>query len=129
MLNSTPKRVTVLGTDNGDGTITGVTSGTSLIVDLTFWSTLTIWIRGVGTIGGGTLITEEADMTPAEQLENTYNGTWSQLQSQAASAVTGGAQIAIHIGPNSYRFVRVRISSNITGGGTVYVVVTGSVTA
>ena len=45
MLNSIPIRVLMLGTDNGDGTITGVTTGTSDAIDLTNWATVTAWYR------------------------------------------------------------------------------------
>ncbi len=87
---------------------------------------LTIVIQGTGTTSGGTLTIEEAlynidipsdgfPITPA------YSGTWSTIGAVInASDVSGGKQEVIHA-EGSFWAVRVRISSNITGGGTVTV--------
>jgi hypothetical protein len=71
-------------------------------------------VRGAGTISGGTIIIEEA-------LSPDYTGTWSQIQSIAASGLTGGAEQVIHLIDSTISAVRARISSNITGGGSVSV--------
>jgi len=75
----------------------------------------TVVLQSTGTTSGGTVIIEEAYYDPNGP---TYAGTWSQLQSVAASSFTGGAQIAYHF-TGSFWAVRVRISADITGGGSV----------
>ena len=119
----TNARVLLLGTEvtlDAFGTptyaITGVTTGTSLPMDCALHGLLTIYLRSIGTTSGGTILIEEADWGPNE---NIYSGTWSQLASLAASSFTGGTQLATHITDASYGWVRVRISSAITGGGTI----------
>lgn len=71
-----------------------------------------------GTTSGGTIITEEAN-SPS------YTGTWSQIHSQAASGFSGGAQLCVHVQIGAGAWVRQRISSDITGGGTLTSTVSG----
>ena len=96
-----------------------VTSGTSIPIEVQGRDEVTIYFTSTGTTSGGTLLIEEADYDPNQ--EPVYGGTWSQIASVAASGFTGGAQQAYHISPTSYTAVRVRISSTISGGGTVKV--------
>ena len=94
--------------------LSAATTGTGTSVNIPISSNNPrINVRGVGTISGGTLILEEAS-SPA------YTGTWSQLLSITASALTGGAEQVVHI-LGTLGAVRGRISSNITGGGSVTV--------
>jgi hypothetical protein len=79
---------------------------------------VTFWFTSEGTTSGGTILLEEADLA-------SYTGTWSLLATQAASGFTGGAKLAVHIRLGSGAFVRARISSAITGGGTATVTLTG----
>jgi len=114
-----PDRMWLLGSDSvvaGALTVTGVTTGTSQPIDYKAHGIITIYLRSVGTTSGGTVLIEEADWGPFEQP---YSGTWSQIASIAASTFTGGAQIAYHVTDSSYGWLRVRISSAITGGGTI----------
>jgi hypothetical protein len=114
---TSPARVLLLGIDVA-GTITGVTTGTSQPIAMQRPGSLSIYLTSIGTTSGGTVLTEEADYDPDK--DNPYSGTWSTISSVAASTFTGGAQVAIHIvGPVAYGFIRVRISSAITGGGTI----------
>lgn len=71
-------------------------------------------VRGAGVITGGTIIIEEA-------LDPAYAGTWSQIQSVSASGLSGGAEQVIHLVDVTLSAVRARISSDITGGGSVSV--------
>lgn len=112
----TATRVLLLGVENADGTVTGVTTGTSQPIDMSLHGIVSVYLRSVGTTSGGTILIEEADWGSQEQP---YSGTWSQIASISASALTGGAQLAEHIGDSAYRYLRVRISSPITGGGTI----------
>ncbi len=119
-MQSAPARIVLLGTDNqdGSGSVTGVTTGTSRPVQVQNQGIGTFYVRGIGTTSGGTILIEEADWGPQEPP---YTGTWSQIASIAASSVTGNQQLATHPENSVYGWVRARISSPITGGGTVYV--------
>ena len=109
--------VPLLGTFNQDGTVTGITATqASQPIQADNRGLVTVFLRSVGATTGGTVLIEEADWGP---LELPYSGTWSTVLSQAASGFTGGAQLAYHPPVGSYRYVRVRISSAITGGGTI----------
>ena len=118
MAHTAPQRKLLLGTENTDGTATGVTTGTSPWVQADASGLVTIYFRSVGTTSGGTVLIEEADWGP---FEPPYSGTWSQVQSQAASGFTGTAQLAVHVTLSAFAYFRVRISSTITGGGTILV--------
>ena len=73
-----------------------------------------------GTTSAGALVIEESDQSP-------YTGTWSQIGATVnASAFTGGAKQVIHVRLGAGIFLKVRIATTITGGGTVTVTVTGS---
>lgn len=113
-----PSRVMLLGSSSG-GTVTGVTSGTSQAINRLGAEEISLYVRGSGTISGGTLLIEEADYGDDEPP---YSGTWSQLVSVACSDVTGGAQKGVHLSLGAYGYLRARISSAVTGGGTIAVV-------
>lgn len=119
MPTTASSRILFLGTENADSSVTGVTVGTSIPLARPTDGTLTFYLRSIGTTSGGTILIEEADWGDREAP---YSGTWSQIASIAASSFTGGAQTAYHINSdNSFRYVRVRISAAITGGGSVLV--------
>lgn len=107
------RQILLLGSESG-GTYTGVTTGTSQPIDSRNVDELVITFESVGTTSGGTLLIEEAS-------RRDYSGTWSQIASVAASSFTGTAQLAYHISPSKFAWLRVRISSDITGGGKVLV--------
>lgn len=118
-MNVAPTRILLLGTESSDGTVTGVTALQSCQpLYMPNFGIVTVFLRSVGTTSGGTVLIEEADWGT---LEAPYSGTWSQLASIAASTFTGGAQAAYHITNSAYGYMRVRISSAITGGGTILV--------
>jgi hypothetical protein len=112
-----PARVLLLGTDTA-GTIVGVTTGASIPVNLQAPGSLSIYLTSIGTTSGGTILIEEADYD--QDKDAPYTGTWGTIQTISASTFTGGAQLPVHVvGPVAYGFIRVRISSAITGGGTI----------
>lgn len=82
---------------------------------------VTFALQSTGTTSGGAITLEEAYFDPAVLAGEDYTGTWSTIGTAiSASTFTGGAQVIVHaIG--SYWAVRARISSNITGGGSVSV--------
>lgn len=88
---------------------------------------LTVVVEATGTITGGAISIEEAywkDDAPP------YSGTWSVIKSlTGATDFTSNAQTVFHAnktGPSSFWAVRARISSDITGGGTVTVTAWGN---
>ena len=85
---------------------------------------VTIDFESAGTTSGGTLVIEEAYYDPNGPVSA---ATWSQLGSDvAASGFSGTAKQTVHIVGYSIWALRVRISSAITGGGTVTVTAWGS---
>jgi hypothetical protein len=66
-------------------------------------------VTGAGTIAGGTLIIEEANL-------DTYTGTWSTLYTVTGTALTAGAQQVLHIF-GTLGFIRARIGTNVSGAG------------
>lgn len=74
----------------------------------------TVMLQSNGTTSGGAVTIEEAYYDPTL----TYTGTWSALVAVSASTFTGTAQSAVHVAGSVWA-VRARISSTITGGGTV----------
>ena len=75
-----------------------------------------IWtVEGNGTVSAGNVIVETADSLD-------YAGTWFELDSVAPT--TGAAYTNTYPAASS-GFVRARVSSNITGGGSVTVRING----
>lgn len=97
--------------------LSAVTTGTGQL-DVSNYTYVTFFLQSNGTTSGGTVSLEEADYDPTS---GTYSGTWSVITAINASTFTGGAQTAYHIQASAMAVVRARISSNITGGGTVSV--------
>ena len=107
-------RVVLLGADGAGGIMTGVTTGQSSPQSCLGHTLITVFISGQGAVAGGTVIIEEADYDPRYGVP--YAGTWSQIQNVAVSALAGGAQQAIAMGPRVFSYLRVRIGVAITGG-------------
>lgn len=98
---------------------TAAGTGTSRPIKVHGREIVTIYFQSNGTTSGGTLVIEEASFPDTGP---TYAGTWSTVGSTInASSFSGTAQIAYHISPNSFDYIRVRIATDITGGGTVTV--------
>lgn len=87
------------------------TTGNGTAVDVSKAYAVTIYCDGTGTVSGGVITIEES-------RDTAYAGTWSSVTTITASTLSGGADVAIHLS-GIYVAVRARISSNITGGGTV----------
>ena len=89
--------------------------------DASSYTALTFYLSSVGTTSGGVVSIEEADWNPSGGTP--YTGTWSVITTVNASSFTGGVQLAYHVSsPTAFAFVRARVSSTITGGGTISVV-------
>jgi hypothetical protein len=74
---------------------------------------ITTIVAGTGTLSAGVITVEAA--TNAE-----YTGTWFAVTTVAATLATGTAQTMVHTA-NLLPAIRARISTTITGGGTVTV--------
>lgn len=110
----------MLGSISSTGVKTGVTTGTGSPVAAMGHPQIVIVFESIGTTSGGTVVIEEASWS--QQLnETTYAGTWSLVTSVDASEFTGTAQKAVHLSPTTHQFLRARITSNITGGGTILI--------
>jgi hypothetical protein len=78
----------------------------------------TVYLTSVGTTSAGAVTIEEADWDPLSGQP--YGGTWSIIgTATAASTFTGGATLAVRLPVGAYGYIRVRISTTVTGGGTV----------
>lgn len=122
MANTTQLDVLLLGTQNADGTITSVTSGTSQAINLKPYPLASIYVQADGgTISSGTLVVEQAWWDPLK-AHQPYSGQWSQIQSVALSGLSGTAQQqAFDIGAIANSFTRVRLSAAVVGGGKIAV--------
>ena len=119
MPNVSASQILLLGSQSANlNVMTGVTTGTSQPIARPNDGLLTFYLRSIGATTGGTVLIEEADWMPGE---DPYSGTWGQVASIAASSFTGGVQLPYHIVDSAYGYVRVRISSPITGGGSIVV--------
>ena len=76
-----------------------------------FVNNVVVYLEGSGTISGGTILIEEASSA-------SYSGTWSILATVAGTDLTANKGIAVHI-DGIFGTLRVRVSSALTGGGTV----------
>lgn len=80
---------------------------------------LTAVIQGNGTTSGGVIVLEEAYYTPDDGAP--YSGTWSNIGTfTAGTDFTSNTQTIYHSpAPSSFWAVRMRTTSDITGGGSV----------
>ncbi len=114
-----PNQILLLGSQStATGVITGVTAtGVSIPIERASGAgVVTLYMRSTGTMSAGTILIEEADWMPREVP---YSGTWSVLQTIAATDLTGTIVKAYHITDTCYGYIRVRVSVEITGGGTL----------
>lgn len=72
-----------------------------------------------GTVSAGTIVLE------ANNIDIAYAGTWHELDSVDASTLTGGDAYETTRFAGTYSFMRWRITSNLTGGGTVTAYING----
>lgn len=124
--NAGPQDILLFGTANEDGSFTGVTTDETTHAPIATDQHLSVMfvIIGNGTTSGGNITIEEAFWFNDKKVGNApaqmpYSGTWSTIVVIPASDVTGTKQKCVHIDPNAFKFVRVRISDAITGGGGI----------
>lgn len=106
--------------------LTQVTAGTSQGQPVLPYENLTIYLKGDGTIATGTVIIEEADFA---QGYSAGTETWSAVTGASpldCTMVSGGAQQAYQLPIGVYHYVRARIGTTVTGGGSVSVVLCGN---
>lgn len=98
--------------------LSSVTTGTGTAVATNDFAQISWYIVGTGTCTGGTVVIETAPTS-------TYAGTWSQLDSVALATTPLTDKAYYGTYPGNALFVRGRVSSNITGGGTISVYICG----
>ena len=104
--------------DSASISLNAATTGTGTAIPFNDSRQVNWLVEGAGTIGGGTVVIESAHA-------HAYAGTWNELDSVDASTLTGGALYGNTFPHVPGGFVRARISSNITGGGTITVRLNG----
>ncbi len=87
---------------------------TSPWVDVRGRTAVVFYVEGLGTTSGGVVTLEESLPAPS----GTWAATAASIGTVNATAVSGGVQIATHVS-GAYAFVRARVSTAITGGGSV----------
>lgn len=96
-------------------------------IDVRGYPNVVFYLTSTGTTSGGVISFEEsapkdisvANATPPPTY-GAATGNYSLITTKNASDFSGDAQVAIHLNADrAYCFVRARISSAITGGGTV----------
>jgi hypothetical protein len=92
--------------------LAGVTTGTGRAIAFNDCRQVNWLLIGSGTIDGGTVVVESAHIQD-------FSGTWNELDSIDASTLTGGKLYGNTYPMPPGGFLRIRISSDITGGGTV----------
>ena len=95
---------------------TGTGTGFSMVDCREVWGSLT----GSGTVTGGTAVFEANPVGPD------YSGTWFTLDSITFSTtpLTGSAYETVRFA-GTYAATRWRISSNVTGGGSITAICNG----
>lgn len=96
-----------------------VAAGVGGDVDARGCTVLAVYQTGVGTISGGALVIETA-------ADSGYAGTWSQVLTLDPTDVSGGKTQGIALPTGAYNWLRGRITTDLTGGGTITVRVVGS---
>ena len=120
MIGIAAGRTLLLGTVSS-GVYTYVTTGTSIpqpCMDCSKWSVFAQ--SSGGTLSTGVLTIEEADYDP--NSGPAYGGAWSEITTIDLTALSAGiAQAAYHAPTAAYAWVRVRISTDVTGtnGGVI----------
>ena len=85
---------------------------TSGAADCRSFQCLVLYATGLGTISGGAVTIEEA---PTEN----YGGTWSDTGATVTPAdVTGGKTKAVRLTTGCYGFIRARVTTQVSGGGS-----------
>lgn len=87
-------------------------------IDVRGCAYVTFYLTGSGTISSGVVTIEEAapkNPTTNPNVVGEATGGYSAITTYNASGVSGGAQVAIHLTPAAYCFVRARISTVLGG--------------
>lgn len=94
-------------------------NGTTIAIPTPFRNHKLI-VKGSGTIGAGAIQPETADSP-------TYSSTWAPVGGGPVdiTGLSGGGEYSIDF-IGIYQFIRARISTDVTGGGSVTVTYVGS---
>lgn len=93
--------------------LSAVTTGTGTAIALQDCRQVSWTVKGAGTVSGGIVKIESADTSD-------YSGTWNELDSLdfSSAALTDKEYQGTYPGSVG-GFFRARVSSNVTGGGTI----------
>ena len=120
MIGVAPGRALLLGTV-ANGVYSYVTTGTSIPQNCAAFSKWAIYAQSSGgTLSTGVLTIEEADYDP--NAGPAYGGGWSAITTIDLTALSAGiAQAVYHSPVAAFAWVRVRVSTDVTGtdGGVI----------
>jgi hypothetical protein len=96
---------------------------TSRAINCLGYNNITMYVTGNGTTSGGVVTFEDAswDASVFDATE-AYTGTWNPISTEDAADVTADKTVATRLTAGAYHWVRARISTAITGGGTLTVI-------
>ena len=98
--------------------LSAVSTGTGTAVAVNHLRQASWYIVGAGTVSGGVVKIETAHASD-------FTGTWSELDSLDFGVDALTNKTYWQTSPGHLLFVRGRVSSNVTGGGTISVLFTG----
>ena len=90
--------------------------------DVRGYTHIAVYVIANGTVSGGAVVVNEACIDPATNLP--YAGTWKAVGSPVTPAT--GTVEPIHLTVAGYSHIQARVSTVISGGGTVTVVLVAS---
>lgn len=116
MIGIAAGRALLLGSVSS-GVYTYVTSGTSIPQNCASVSKWVVFAQSNGgTISAGTLTIEEADYDP--NTTSGYGGAWSSIATIDLTTLSGAiGQAAYHSATAAFGWVRVRLSTGVSGAG------------
>ncbi len=86
-------------------------------IDVLGCTHLAVYVLGLGTTSGGVITIEEACWDPLTQVDRAT--TWVAVGTMNASDSSAGVMKVTHLTVGAYSHMRVRISTAISGGGTI----------
>lgn len=104
-------------TPPGFASLSAVTTGTGNSLAVNNCKQVSWFVTHSGTTSGGTVVIEHAPTAD-------YAGTWQELDTISAADLSAGL-VGSGTFPGELNFARGRVSSNITGGGTITVYLNG----
>lgn len=83
------------------------------VIDCTSLTLVAIYLRGTGTVTGGTIQIEEAS-------EQDYAGTWAPIGAAINANTLTDKELVTHLAVGAYAYIRVREATAITGAPATF---------